>query len=59
MQRFQADERLHAYLNVDPELLAKRLTKEVQAYGGHRFYSSLTTCLAPEIDHSLSALPLE
>lgn len=59
IQGFQADKRLRAYLDVEPALLAQRLTPQVQAYGGHRFFHSLLTCLGPEMDRSLTATPFD
>lgn len=59
IQRFKADERLRAYLDVEPALLARRLTPQIQAYGGHRFFHSLMTCLGPEMDRSLIATPFD
>jgi ribosomal protein L14 len=59
IQKVQADERLRAHLDVEQALLVRRLTPQVQLYGGHRFAYALAACIVPEMDRSLTAVPLE
>jgi hypothetical protein len=59
VQSYLGDQRLRAYLDVEPELLARHLTPQIQAYGAQRVFHALMTCLAPEIDRSLNATPFE
>lgn len=57
--RFVADKRLEQHMNAEPAVLQRRMATEgLRQYFSLRLMEGVFSCLAPELDASLSAAPL-